>query len=140
MHCDVAHSATRHAEIFVGNREPHFPVLICGFGMCITPFSYAFPDSRPRPVVFSVVENMLPRTVLAIFCVALLMLSLVSLNRYVLVSFYRRNRGRWFVHPPQLQREELPTVVVQLPIYNERYVVGRLIKSAIDLDYPRELL
>jgi cellulose synthase/poly-beta-1,6-N-acetylglucosamine synthase-like glycosyltransferase len=108
--------------------------------MCITPFSYAFPDSRPRSVVPSAVENMLPRTVLAIYCVALLMLSLVSLNRYVLVSFYRRNRGRWFVHPPQLQREELPTVVVQLPIYNERYVVARLIRSAIELDYPRELL
>src|SRR6185437_14338977 len=83
---------------------------------------------------------MLPRTVLAVYCVALLMLSLVSLNRYVLVSFYRRNRRRWFQHPPQLRSEDLPSVVVQLPMYNERYVVSRLVRSAIELDYPRELL
>jgi glycosyltransferase involved in cell wall biosynthesis len=78
--------------------------------------------------------------VLVIYGVALLLLSLVSLNRYVLVSFYRRNRSRWFNHPPQLGDAELPSVVVQLPIYNERYVVARLIRSAIELDYPRERL
>ncbi|MEM3096333.1 MAG: glycosyltransferase [Nitrososphaerota archaeon] len=34
----------------------------------------------------------------------------------------------------------LPYVTVQLPIYNERYVVGRLISSVCSLDYPREKL
>jgi cellulose synthase/poly-beta-1,6-N-acetylglucosamine synthase-like glycosyltransferase len=34
----------------------------------------------------------------------------------------------------------LPPVTVQLPIYNERYVVERLIDAVCALDYPRELL
>ena len=31
-------------------------------------------------------------------------------------------------------------VTVQLPLYNERFVVERLLESAVQLDYPRELL
>lgn len=34
----------------------------------------------------------------------------------------------------------LPTVTVQLPIYNERYVVERLIETAVSLDYPKNRL
>src|SRR5690606_38492845 len=33
-----------------------------------------------------------------------------------------------------------PTLVVQLPIYNERYVVDQLLCAVARLDYPRELL
>ncbi len=38
------------------------------------------------------------------------------------------------------QFEELPPVTVQLPVYNERYVVERLIEEIIKLEYPKELL
>lgn len=34
----------------------------------------------------------------------------------------------------------LPTVTVQLPIYNELYVAARVIEAAAQLDYPRNLL
>jgi cellulose synthase/poly-beta-1,6-N-acetylglucosamine synthase-like glycosyltransferase len=34
----------------------------------------------------------------------------------------------------------LPSVTVQLPLYNERYVAERVIAAACALDYPRELL
>ncbi|MDE2384015.1 MAG: glycosyltransferase [Alphaproteobacteria bacterium] len=34
----------------------------------------------------------------------------------------------------------LPTVLVQLPIYNERYVVERLLRNIAKLDYPRDRL
>jgi len=83
---------------------------------------------------------MLPRLVLVAYGIALLLLSLVSLNRYVLVTFYRRSRARWLDHPPALTDAELPRVVLQLPIYNERYVLARLLRSASELDYPRRLL
>ena len=33
-----------------------------------------------------------------------------------------------------------PKVTVQLPIYNERYVIERLIEAVSQFDYPRELL
>ncbi len=35
---------------------------------------------------------------------------------------------------------ELPRITVQLPVYNERGVVGRLVDAACRLDYPREKL
>ena len=36
--------------------------------------------------------------------------------------------------------EQLPRVTIQLPLYNERYVVERLIEEVIKIDYPKELL
>jgi cellulose synthase/poly-beta-1,6-N-acetylglucosamine synthase-like glycosyltransferase len=36
--------------------------------------------------------------------------------------------------------EKLPRVTVQLPIFNELYVVRRLIAASCEIDYPRELL
>ena len=36
--------------------------------------------------------------------------------------------------------EQLPRVTIQLPIYNERFVVERLLEEAMKIDYPRELL
>ena len=34
----------------------------------------------------------------------------------------------------------LPTVTIQLPLYNEKYVVVRLIKAVCKIDYPKEKL
>ncbi len=39
-----------------------------------------------------------------------------------------------------LDRADWPRVTVQLPLYNERFVAQRSIRSACALDYPRELL
>src|SRR6202043_1484248 len=36
--------------------------------------------------------------------------------------------------------EQLPKVTMQLPIFNEVYVVERLLHSVSELDYPRKLL
>src|SRR5207249_3112946 len=36
--------------------------------------------------------------------------------------------------------EQLPTVTIQLPLYNERYVVERLIDEVTKVEYPKELL
>ncbi len=36
--------------------------------------------------------------------------------------------------------ELLPRVTIQLPVYNELYVVERLIRAAAALEYPQELL
>jgi len=39
-----------------------------------------------------------------------------------------------------LPDEELPMVTVQLPIYNEYFVIGRLIDAVAQLDYPKDRL
>ena len=44
-------------------------------------------------------------------------------------------------HPKrQFAEDELPRITVQLPLFNELYVVERLIESVSKLDYPRHLL
>jgi len=43
-------------------------------------------------------------------------------------------------HPVTADPAEWPTVTVQLPIYNEMYVAGRLIDQVALLDYPRDRL
>ncbi|MGI8431154.1 MAG: cellulose synthase family protein [Chthoniobacterales bacterium] len=65
-------------------------------------------------------------------------LSGYGLHRYVIVYLFLKNRDR----PPQPLGHfaELPTVTVQLPLFNEIYVVERLLKSVSELDYPRDRL
>lgn len=38
----------------------------------------------------------------------------------------------------ELSDEDLPFVTIQLPIFNEKYVIGRLIDRVCELDYPKE--
>jgi cellulose synthase/poly-beta-1,6-N-acetylglucosamine synthase-like glycosyltransferase len=52
---------------------------------------------------------------------------------------YLRHRKKLPAGPPK-NFETLPPVTIQLPLYNERFVVARLIESVSKIDYPRELL
>jgi cellulose synthase/poly-beta-1,6-N-acetylglucosamine synthase-like glycosyltransferase len=49
-----------------------------------------------------------------------------------------KNRGK--APKPQGHFEALPRVTIQLPIYNERYVVERLLETITRIEYPRDLL
>ncbi len=65
-------------------------------------------------------------------------LSAYGLHRYFIIYLYFRNRHR---RPAAAQRfARLPRVTVQLPIFNEIYVVERLLRAVSSLDYPKELL
>ncbi|MGH9406638.1 MAG: cellulose synthase family protein [Terriglobia bacterium] len=68
----------------------------------------------------------------------LVVLSIYGAHRYFLTYIYMRNRRKLSQPPPTF--EELPKVTIQLPIFNERYVVERLLEAAARIDYPRELL
>jgi len=72
------------------------------------------------------------------YFIVLFGLSLYGLHRYVIVYLFLKNRNR----PPQPRAafESLPPITVQLPIFNELYVVERLLNSVAALDYPRDLL
>jgi cellulose synthase/poly-beta-1,6-N-acetylglucosamine synthase-like glycosyltransferase len=61
-----------------------------------------------------------------------------GIHRYALVYNFYKNRNRVAGPPPEIS--VWPRVTVQLPIYNERYVIERLIESVAQFDYPRELL
>jgi len=64
-------------------------------------------------------------------------LALFGLHRLFLLLLYLRVRHR---APSGSPGEALPSITVQLPIFNERYVASRLILATARLDYPRDLL
>ena len=74
--------------------------------------------------------------VLVLYVLFLSFILLYSLSQFhLLVSYWRKS--------PKAQAiwvGKLPRVTVQLPVYNERYVIDRLIDSVMALDYPKELL
>lgn len=75
---------------------------------------------------------------LGLYLAVLGLLAIYGLHRWHLVALHRRHRGQ----PPQPPGRfaEPPLVTVQLPVYNERYVVDRLIAAVCSLDWPRDRL
>src|SRR5881392_3387086 len=74
----------------------------------------------------------------ACYLAVLIGLSAYGVHRYFIIYLFLKNRKRPPV--PAGRFEQLPKVTVQLPIFNEIYVVERLLRSVSELDYPRELL
>lgn len=81
--------------------------------------------------------------ILVIYTVALLYILLYCLMQLNLLHYYRKNRKQnGFQVPPKVDRNDpdLPRVTVQLPIYNEYYVIERLIDHVAAFDYPKHKL
>ncbi|HEV7967399.1 MAG TPA: cellulose synthase family protein [Candidatus Acidoferrales bacterium] len=72
------------------------------------------------------------------YFLVLVILAAYGLHRYYLVYAYFKNRHN--VPGPTPAIAEWPKVTIQLPIYNERYVIERLVDAVARFDYPRELL
>jgi len=68
----------------------------------------------------------------------LLGLSAYGIHRYFIIYLFLKHRNRPML--PKSHFEQLPKVTVQLPIFNEVYVVERLLKAVSELDYPSESL
>src|SRR6266576_6999303 len=62
-------------------------------------------------------------------------LSAYGIHRYFIIYLFLKNRKRAPI--PAAYFKELPKVTMQLPIFNEVYVVERLLKSVSELDYPK---
>lgn len=77
--------------------------------------------------------------ILVPYFTVLLILSIYGLHRFEVVRMFFKYRKNVPTTAPQ-QFEQLPRVTVQLPLYNERYVVAQLLEAILKLDYPRELL
>lgn len=67
----------------------------------------------------------------------LLLLSIFGFHRYYTIYIYRKFKDA--VPKPVGSFKDLPRVCIQLPVYNESYVVERLIDSVSKIRYPREL-
>ena len=76
--------------------------------------------------------------VLALYFAIVGVLSVYGWHLAYVIYLYFRHRSKAPRAGGALQ--SLPRVTVQLPIYNEMYVVDRLLDAVAGLDYPRELL
>jgi cellulose synthase/poly-beta-1,6-N-acetylglucosamine synthase-like glycosyltransferase len=65
-------------------------------------------------------------------------LGIYGWHRYFIVYQYMKYKDRVPGPPPAMT--EWPVVTVQLPFYNEMYVVDRLIDAVAELDYPKDRL
>lgn len=78
--------------------------------------------------------------ILILFAVSIGFIFLYSLVQLSLIFNYLRSKKNSKPTTKQIPDKELPIVTVQLPLYNELYVVERLIDCICTLDYPKEKL
>ena len=76
--------------------------------------------------------------VTAIYVISLVLLCTFGLYRLYLSVLYKKYKP--FNVSPKSTFEQLPHVTVQLPVFNEMYVVERLIAAVCKIDYPKDLL
>ncbi len=73
------------------------------------------------------------------YFIVLIILAAYGAHRYWLVYLYYKHRKNKTTDPAAYF-DDLPRATVQLPIFNEQYVVDRLLDAVCKLDYPREKL
>src|SRR5215467_4404009 len=69
----------------------------------------------------------------------LVVLSIYGVHRYDVIRTYFKYRKK-ATGEPAGRFAQLPPVTIQLPIYNERYVIERLIDVVTKIEYPKGLL
>lgn len=80
---------------------------------------------------------MMESVVAILYTLSLFYLFVFSLGQLHLTWLYRKQKPQAPL-PPEGDFE--PSVTIQLPVYNEKYVVERLIEAVSQIDYPREKL
>ncbi|HZP22629.1 MAG TPA: cellulose synthase family protein [Terriglobales bacterium] len=73
------------------------------------------------------------------YFVVLILLAFYGMHRYQLVYLYYKHRKNK-VTGPESHFAELPLVTIQLPIFNEQYVIDRLVDCVCKIEYPPEKL
>jgi len=75
------------------------------------------------------------------YFIVLIILAAYGAHRYWLVYLYYKHKKNKTTEPAaHFHFDELPRVTVQLPIFNEQYVVERLLDAVCRLEYPKEKL
>lgn len=77
--------------------------------------------------------------VIVFYSIGMVFIFLYSMVQLSLLIRYKSGKNRSAGAPDQ-EGKPWPKVLIQLPVYNEYYVVERLIDAACALDYPKALL
>jgi len=83
--------------------------------------------------------NLFDACMLLPYFAVMIVLSFYGIHRYTMCYQYFKYRKNYDPNPPQYFAE-LPRVTVQLPIFNEQFVIDRLIEAVCAMEYPREKL
>ncbi len=75
-------------------------------------------------------------TITILYILSLLYIFLFSLGQLHLTLIYIRSKLK--VEPATPPLEHFPAVTIQLPIYNEKYVVDRLLEAVSKFNYPKD--
>ena len=113
----------------------YFAILVANTNPLVRYVQHIF---RKDPFQGIYVPNAFDLAILIPYFTILIILSVYGIHRYYLTYLYLKNRGK--LPKPAKQFDELPRVTIQLPIFNERYVIERLLEAATRIDYPRERL
>ncbi|HSQ59025.1 MAG TPA: cellulose synthase family protein [Acidobacteriota bacterium] len=89
---------------------------------------------------FTLRSPLLGDLLLALYLLVWVVLAAYGIHRLHLVRLFRR-RGKPAAPPALPDTDDAwPRVTVQLPVFNERYVVERLLEASASLDYPADRL
>ncbi|MCC7431076.1 glycosyltransferase family 2 protein, partial [bacterium] len=69
---------------------------------------------------------------------ALTILGIFGLHRFYIIFLFLKHKNK--IPKPLKKFQKLPLITIQLPIFNELYVVERLITATLKIDYPKNLL
>lgn len=85
--------------------------------------------------------NAFDTAMLVPYFIVMVILAFYGIHRYQLVWLYYRNRkqaAKWAEPSVRFADGALPFVTIQLPIFNEQFVVERLVDAISRIDYPRD--
>jgi cellulose synthase/poly-beta-1,6-N-acetylglucosamine synthase-like glycosyltransferase len=132
-------------------RHALFAAPLCWLSIAVAPLhamALAQPNSLKHQMKtwftdpFSTVHhywNWFDAALLFPYFLVMIVLAVYGIHRYTMCWYYFKYRKR---HDPDPARhfDELPNVTVQLPIFNEQFVIDRLIEAVCAMEYPREKL
>jgi cellulose synthase/poly-beta-1,6-N-acetylglucosamine synthase-like glycosyltransferase len=84
--------------------------------------------------------NAIDILILLLFLISQLSLFIFGVHYFFIIRIYQRNRTQYRKknQPPTLS--DYPKVTIQIPIYNERFVIENVISNIIQLNYPKDKL
>jgi len=77
-------------------------------------------------------------TILIIYFISLSILFGFGIHGIILLYYFKKTAN--FKHPACEMPEEVPKVTIQLPMFNEMFVVERLINAICEINYPKDRL
>lgn len=78
------------------------------------------------------------KIILIFYFLSLSVLFAFGIHGLVILYYYRKTKAENY--PDVKMPEDAPKVTVQLPIFNELYVVERLVRSVCQIEYPKDKL